>query len=725
MITQGGLADPFVIYQAPVWVAAGPGATSATLTLRLFHQSGSVVVFEEATTTSLGTSYQLLEIEATAPAGVVSFDFAVEIRGSGGGLTGFVDNASLAATSATSPTPTATSTATSTPTATPTATATPTPTPTPTPTATPTPTSTPTAITMGTPPPTATASPMASPTPTQTATATATPTDTQTPTATPTRTLTPTATATATPTGTQTPTATPTRTLTPTATATATPTGTQTPTVTPTRTLTPTATAVPATGSSLRNAGFEAVADGKPESWRKFGRTLGVTSAAYAGDQAGTLASTTGSTTWVYQVVLVEGGRWYAASIEARIAGGGGEAFLRLSWYESADGSGPLIEQTEGASTSSRAWTALTVGPAQAPSGARSARLRLMFRPAGPGTVAFDNASFAATDAPTPTPSPSGPAATGTSQGPTGTVTTPATATLRPADGAGGHPAPTASQTSGAPNEDEGSRDAGRPSDAGGPGSAESAGQRTLGGATLRLSEVLADAAESGMDRAYEWVELVNIGTETVSTEEWALGDAGAIDILPGIEIPPGEYLVVAGASAEIPLDVAVIRVADGAIGGGLNNTGDAIRLLSPSGDLVDAISFGENESVFEPALPKAAAGGTLGVRVFGDEPASENWGLTLRPSPGAPNLFAAPAAGPAAEAPESEVRRGVASGHVGSTEGTGNAPEPLPIRFERGGGGNAPWIVFGALVGASAVLVSTVAGRAWSLVRKRWFSGD
>ena len=236
---------------------------------------------------------------------------------------------------------------------------------------------------------------------------------------------------------------------------------------------------------------------------------------------------------------------------------------------------------------------------------------------------------------------------------------------------------------------------------------------------------MLADAAESGVDRAYEWVELVNIGPETVSTEGWALGDAGAIDLLPGIEIPPGEYVVVAGGSADIPPNVAVIRVSDGAIGGGLNNDGDAIRLLSPSGDLVDAISFGENESVFEPALPKAAAGETLGVRVFGDEPASENWDLTLRPSPGAPNLFAAPATGPAARAPESEGRSSVATGHAGSPEGSSVGPEPLPIRFERGGGGNAPWIVFGAVVGASAVLASTVAGRAWSLVRKRWFSGD
>ena len=412
-IRQGGLADPFVTYQASVWVAAGPGATSATLTFRLFHQSGSVVVLEEATATSLGTSYQLLEIEATAPAGVVSFDFEVEIRGSGGGLTGFVDDASLSATSAASPTPPATSTATPTPTATATATATATPTPTASPTPTATATPTPTATATATPTPTA--SPRPTPTPTATATGTPPPTATAPPSASPTQTQT--ATASATPAGTQTPTATPTRTQ----------------TATPTRTAT--ATPVPAAGSSLRNAGFEAVADGKPESWRKFGGTIGVTGAAYAGDHAGRLASTTDSTKWVYQVVLVEGRRWYAASIEARIAGGGGEAFLRLSWYESADGSGPLIEQTEGASTSSRAWTALTVGPAQAPSGARSARMRLMFRPAGAGTVAFDNASFAATDAPTPTPSPSGPAVTGT-------VTTPATATLGAADSNGGHPRP-------------------------------------------------------------------------------------------------------------------------------------------------------------------------------------------------------------------------------------------------------------------------------------------
>ena len=235
---------------------------------------------------------------------------------------------------------------------------------------------------------------------------------------------------------------------------------------------------------------------------------------------------------------------------------------------------------------------------------------------------------------------------------------------------------------------------------------------------------MLADVAESGVDRAYEWVELVNIGPETVSTEGWALGTRAPSTYYPGSRYRPASTCRGGRQRRHTP-NVAVIRVSDGAIGGGLNNDGDAIRLLSPSGDLVDAISFGENESVFEPALPKAAAGETLGVRVFGDEPASENWDLTLRPSPGAPNLFAAPATGPAARAPESEGRSSVATGHAGSPEGSSVGPEPLPIRFERGGGGNAPWIVFGAVVGASAVLASTVAGRAWSLVRKRWFSGD
>ena len=188
---------------------------------------------------------------------------------------------------------------------------------------------------------------------------------------------------------------------------------------------------------------------------------------------------------------------------------------------------------------------------------------------------------------------------------------------------------------------------------------------------------MLADATATGLDRAHEWVELVNAGDEPVSTAGWSIGDDRALDPLPVAEVPPGGFLVVAGAAAVLPEGAAVVRLADGAIGAGLRNDGDAVRLVSPAGALVDAISWGDDGSVFAPPLPAARAGATLGARGHGDAPDRERWGTTLAPSPGAPNRFPATAA----------------------------AATPAFARYERDGDSRAPWVALGAAAGAGTTL--------------------
>jgi hypothetical protein len=150
----------------------------------------------------------------------------------------------------------------------------------------------------------------------------------------------------------------------------------------------------------LTNGGFEVSREGGTAyGWRKVGGEAYVSrEVRHRGEQSLRLSSATESTKWAYQVVEVDPGKWYSLGAWAR--GRGAEAFLRLSWYESADGSGRAIEYVDSAGSVADpgAFRPLSTGPAQAPAGARTAKVRLMMRPSSAvgAAVYFDSISFAA-----------------------------------------------------------------------------------------------------------------------------------------------------------------------------------------------------------------------------------------------------------------------------------------------------------------------------------------
>ena len=238
---------------------------------------------------------------------------------------------------------------------------------------------------------------------------------------------------------------------------------------------------------------------------------------------------------------------------------------------------------------------------------------------------------------------------------------------------------------------------------------------------SLRLSEVLADPVEPGIDGAYEWVELVNTAAVAVSTEGWMVGDGSSVDALPGVEVPPGGYVVVAAEGAVLPVNALIVRVPDGRIGNGLNNTGDAVRLLSPGGAVVDALSFGENRSVFGMPPPATGAGATLGARSYEGRSRAERWAETLRPSPAGANAFAAAEAtvAPAVTAAVPAATP-VATDGGGAAAAVAETPVPMAVRFEREPGSRTPWVALGAVAGASAVLSLAALRGAWG----RWRRG-
>ncbi|HET9476381.1 MAG TPA: hypothetical protein VFP63_02710, partial [Dehalococcoidia bacterium] len=154
---------------------------------------------------------------------------------------------------------------------------------------------------------------------------------------------------------------------------------------------------------ALTNGGFEDLdSDGMPYGWRKVGGQMSaVTGLRSEGNRALQLESGTTSTKWVYQTVSVETGAYYQASAYALKNDPAVEAlFLRLSWYAAENGDGSAIKSVDSLdllATDAQAFRSLTTGPAQAPPGARSVKVRLMLRPVSDAPAAgyFDDVRLA------------------------------------------------------------------------------------------------------------------------------------------------------------------------------------------------------------------------------------------------------------------------------------------------------------------------------------------
>ncbi|GAF72291.1 unnamed protein product, partial [marine sediment metagenome] len=148
---------------------------------------------------------------------------------------------------------------------------------------------------------------------------------------------------------------------------------------------------------SLVNGGFEDVReDGTPYGWRKVGGEMSASKAFHAeGERSAALVSRTASTKWIYQTVSVQGGAFYRLLAAAlKNDPGVREALLRVSWYESADGSGSQIGTADSPALAedSAGFVMLDTGPVQAPPQARSAKVRLLLRPASAAAVVYFDA---------------------------------------------------------------------------------------------------------------------------------------------------------------------------------------------------------------------------------------------------------------------------------------------------------------------------------------------
>lgn len=339
---------------------------------------------------------------------------------------------------------------------------------------------------------------------------------------------------------------------------------------------------------AVRNPSFEEVgADGQPLAWRKFGGELAsVTAPVRSGAHAARLDSTTGSMKWLYQAVHVEPGGTYAfdASIwhdDPDVA----SAFLRISWYASADAGGESIATSDSTSRLDApvsAYRQITTGPVTAPDDARSAKLRIILVPLSSvhASIVVDDVAFAPAIPPPPAPPASEDEASG---------------------------APPAAGSSAR-------RLRGGASGAG-PQIAAHDGLVSTSSAALIINEVLYDADTGGPDAADEWVEIYNRGDANVSLAGWTLRDHARAVPLPDIVVPARGFAVIAASDSffeRYPAFDGIAAWLVGRIGNGLGNDGDLLELVAPSGAVIDAVSWDDDASALDPPVDAVAAGHSI-----------------------------------------------------------------------------------------------------------------
>ncbi len=425
----------------------------------------------------------------------------------------------------------------------------------------------------------------------------------------------------------------PTSTAVATASATRTPTRTATPTATPTTTPGVTATAVSAAGvsSTVTNGDFE---DARPlYGWSAVGGAAEVVTSGISTSRSAMLASTTGSTKWLQQAVRASGGAWYRAAAMLGTRSLEDEAFLRLAWYASADGSGSQIDVADSAPVAGGSARA-AVGPVQAPAEARSVRVRLVLRPSSelPAVLEADDVELVAVEAPSSQATPIASGGVASVGGERRDSASPSTGggVAAAAQGAGGG---AEASTPRAAARDAGSMDVGT----------HNVAVTTEG---LRITELMPDPAESGADGDYEWVELANLGGDARSLEGYALADNGGSVPLPTITLEPMGVIVVAASRAALTSDVPIATLSGG-FSNGLGNAGDHLALIAPGGVVVDGVSWGADRTygLGRPDLDAPGAGRSI-VRRFADDGSFVEAAISRHPSPGSiDDSLAAPGA--------------------------------------------------------------------------------
>ncbi len=136
------------------------------------------------------------------------------------------------------------------------------------------------------------------------------------------------------------------------------------------------------------------------------------------------------------------------------------------------------------------------------------------------------------------------------------------------------------------------------------------------GSQNIMINEVMFNPEVN--DNYNEWIELYNPTNKSINVSGWSMADNSDEDFLKGDSehgngttmIPPKEYAIIADHGTKIyenftiPNNTIKLYVDDSAIGNGLGNSKDKLILRNNTGNIIDAIEWGEDY----PDVPGSAA---------------------------------------------------------------------------------------------------------------------
>ncbi|MFW6068716.1 MAG: lamin tail domain-containing protein [Chloroflexota bacterium] len=174
----------------------------------------------------------------------------------------------------------------------------------------------------------------------------------------------------------------------------------------------------------------------------------------------------------------------------------------------------------------------------------------------------------------------------------------------------------------------------------------------------LLITEVYYDTP--GVDSEEEWIEIANVGSQTLNLDGIKVGDAqfpgsreGMVRFPPDAVIAPNEAIVVAqsaagfrslfgqtpdyeiqGSDASVPDMLPYDTWAQGDVA--LNNDGDEVILLDGADIVLDAMSYGDSAEFLNPSVPNALWGQSLArIPATCDTDTAGDWQPQEAPTPG------------------------------------------------------------------------------------------